>query len=328
MEASFSRRKLLEPVELRALNERSDLYGGLQMASHLGAIAVAGWLHALALGAWWVLVTGFVLGVLINFTYAAQHELSHATVFKTRKLNAFFGRIIGFIQFYPRDFDQVMHFAHHTHTGNWDRDGELVREPYTLWTYFLWMSGITYWRNRVFGIVRRARGIIIEPFVRQEEEAKLIKESRVCLALYLAILVVSIATGSWIAMTFWVLPLILTKPVQQLQNTIEHLGLSHEDDILENTRSTRTNAVMRWLCWQMPYHTAHHIFPSVPFWKLRELNAKIEGNAGEVHRMGWIEFQIEVIKKLRAKDEGQYPMNEVWVIPRSGGRTTRMQAEG
>ena len=33
-------------------------------------------------------------------------------------------------------------------------------------------------------------------------------------------------------MTFWVLPMILTKPVQQLQNTIEHLGLSHEDDIL------------------------------------------------------------------------------------------------
>ena len=110
---------------------------------------ILGWLHWLAIGTWWVLATGFVLGVLINFTYAAQHELSHATVFKTRKLNEFFGRIIGFIQFYPRDFDQVMHFAHHTHTGNWDRDGELVREPYTLWTYFLWMSGITYWRNRV-----------------------------------------------------------------------------------------------------------------------------------------------------------------------------------
>ena len=36
--------------------------------------------------------------------------------------------------------------------------------------------------------------------------------------------------------------------------------------------------------------------------------------------MGWIEFQIEVIKKLRAKDEGQYPMNEVWVVPRNRGR--------
>jgi fatty acid desaturase len=328
MDASFSRRKLLEPAELRRLNERSDLYGSLQMVSHWGVIAIVGYLHWLAMGSWLVVLTGFVLGVLLNFLYAAQHELSHSTVFKTRKLNEVFGRIIGFVEFYPRDFDQVMHFAHHSHTGNWERDGELVREPYTLGMYLLWLSGITYWRNRIFGIVRRARGVIVEPFIRKQEEAMIIRESRIHLVLYVAIFVVSVVTASWAALMFWMLPLLLTKPVHQLQNTIEHLGLSHEDDILENTRSTRTNALMRWLCWQMPYHTAHHIFPSVPFWKLRELNAKIEGNAGQVHRMGWIEFQVEVIKKLSAKDEGQYPMNEVWVIPRSGGRSMRMQAEG
>ena len=58
----------------------------------------------------------------------------------------------------------------------------------------------------------------------------------------------------------------------------------------------------------------------------RELNDKIESAAGEVHRMGWIEFQIEVIRKLAAKDEDQYPMNEVWVVPASGGRM-RIPAE-
>ncbi|MEO0904826.1 MAG: rhizopine catabolism protein, partial [Pseudomonadota bacterium] len=98
MEASFSRRKLLTPAELRALSERSDLQGGLQMASHMGAILVVGILHAMAMGTAWVWVTGLALGVLLDFLYAAQHELSHATVFKTRKLNEVFGRIIGFIQ--------------------------------------------------------------------------------------------------------------------------------------------------------------------------------------------------------------------------------------
>jgi fatty acid desaturase len=327
MEASFSRRKLLEPAELRRLNERSDFYGWLQMGSHIAAIVAAGWLHALAMGSWWVLATGMVLGVLLNFLYAAQHELSHSTVFKTRKLNEIFGRIVGFVEFFPRDYDQVMHFAHHTHTGNWERDGELVREHFTLASYLLWMLGATYWRNRFSGIIRRARGIIVEPYIRVEEEAKVVFESRVHVALYAAILAVSMSVGSWAWLTFWLLPILLTKPVHQLQNTIEHLGLSHEDDILENTRSTRTNALMRWLCWQMPYHTAHHVFPSVPFWKLRQLNARIEAQAGEVHRMGWIEFQIEVIGKLRQKDEGQYPMNEVWVIPRSGGRSMRVAAE-
>jgi fatty acid desaturase len=327
MDASFSRRKILDPNELRALNARSDLWGGAQMASHVGAILIAGYLHALALGSWWVLLTGFVLGVLINFLYAAQHELSHATVFKTRKANEVFGRIIGFFMIFPRDFDQIMHFAHHTYTQDWEKDGELVREPYTLHSYLLWLFGISYWRNRVAGLIRRARGIILEPYIRVEEQDKVIRESRIHLALYAAIAVLSLALQSWFVVAFWLLPMVLTKPVHQLQNTIEHLGLSHEDDILENTRSTRTNALMRWLCWQMPYHTAHHTFPSVPFWKLHALNEKLESAAGEVHRMGWIEFQVEVISKLAQKDESQWPQNEVWVIPQAGGRAARLPAE-
>lgn len=326
MEASFSRRKLVTPAELKSLNARSNVAGGLQMASHVGAILIVGYFHALAMGTAWVWVTGFFLGVLINFLYAAQHELSHATVFANRKANEVFGRIIGFFMIFPRDFDQVMHFAHHTHTQNWERDGELVREPYTLTTYLLWMSGISYWRNRVFGVIRRARGIIVEPYIRKEEEAKVIRESRIHLGLYVGIILVSIIFQSWAALAFWIIPMVLTKPVHQLQNTIEHLGLSHEDDILENTRSTRTNMMIRWLCWQMPYHTAHHVFPSVPFWKLKHLNAKIEAQAGEVHRMGWIEFQIDVIKKLAQKDESQWPQNEVWVVPAAGGRSRRLEA--
>lgn len=327
MDASFSRRKLLEPEELRRLNQRSNLRGWMQLGSHLAAIAVAVWAHAMVMGTWWVLLTGLVLGVLVNFLYAAQHELSHSTVFATRGLNTFFGRIIGFVMLFPRDYDQVMHFAHHQWTQDWERDGELVREPYTLTSYLLWLSGVTYWRNRVAGIVRRARGIIIEPYIKPQQEAKVIRESRIHLGLYVLIVAVSLAFGNWWWLSFWILPMVLTKPVHQLQNTIEHLGLSHEQDIFENTRSTRTNALFRWLCWQMPYHTAHHTFPSVPFWKLRDLNKRIEDRAGTVWRMGWIEFQIEVIRKLRAKDESQYPMNEVWVVPMRGGRRVRILAE-
>ncbi len=327
MDASFSRRDILTPPELRALNERSDMRGGLQMASHIGAIIAAGILHGFAMGSLWVIATGFVLGVLLNFLYAAQHELSHATVFKTRKLNELFGRAIGFVMIFPRDFDQIMHFAHHQYTQNWEKDGELVREPYTLRSYLLWLFGLTYWRNRIWGVIRRGRGVILEPFIRTEEHAKVIRESRLHLLGYGVIALASLIAGSWAVLTFWLIPMMLTKPVHQLQNTIEHLGLSHEDDILQNTRSTRTNALMRWLCWQMPYHTAHHSFPSVPFWKLRALNTKLESAAGEVHRMGWIEFQIEVIKRLAQKDESQYPQNEVWIVPRVGGRAARVPAE-
>ena len=81
---------------------------------------------------------------------------------------------------------------------------------------------------------------------------------------------------------------------------------------------------MRWLCWQMPYHTAHHTFPSVPFWKLQKLNNKIKNQAGEVYSMGYIEFQFEVIKRLWQKNASQWPMNEVWVTSNGNGKHYRV----
>ena len=77
--------------------------------------------------------------MLLNFLYDAQPELNQATVFATRKVDEVFGRLIGFMMVFPRDYDWVMHFAHHTHTQSWEKDGELVREPYTLATYLLRM---------------------------------------------------------------------------------------------------------------------------------------------------------------------------------------------
>jgi fatty acid desaturase len=326
MEEVFSRAKILNANELQYLNQRSDVMGWAQMLSHLSLIGGLGYAHAVAMGTWWVLLTGFLLGVAINFLYAAQHELSHWTVFKTKWLNEFWGRAIGFAMLFPRDYDLIMHYSHHRFTQNWDKDGELVREPYTLRTYFLWMSGLSYWYNRITGMYRRAMGVIIEPYIHKNEEKKVITESRLHWLGYGVIALGSVYLESYAALTFWIIPMLATKPVHQLQNTIEHLGLSHHADVLNNTRSTRTNAVMRWLCWQMPYHTAHHSFPSVPFWKLRELNSKVETACGEVHRMGWIEFQIEAIKRLMAKDESQYPMDEVWIVPVKGGRTVKLES--
>ncbi|MDP5358724.1 MAG: fatty acid desaturase, partial [Paracoccaceae bacterium] len=248
--------------------QRSDLRGALQLGSHIGAILISGVALWSLWSTWWAVPVFMVHGVLINFLYAGQHELSHETVFKTKWLNEAFGRMIGFLMIFPRDFDKIQHWAHHQHTQNWEKDGELVREPYTLRSYLLWFWGPTYWYSRVTRILRFCRGIVVEPYIREGEHGKVIREGRIHAALYVAIAVVSVLMGSWAAVILWLAPMVVMKPVHQLQNTIEHLGLSHKDDILENTRSTRTNAVMRWLCWQMPYHTAHHAFPSVPFWRL------------------------------------------------------------
>lgn len=326
MEANFSRRRLVDPQHLRTLMQRSNLAGTAQLASHAAALAASGTALWLLWGTWWAVPVFVLHGVLLNFLYAAQHELSHATVFRTKWLNVAFGRLIGFLMLYPRDFDKIQHWAHHQHTQCWEKDGELVREPYTLRTYLLWFWGPSYWWSRISRIIRLSRGIVLEPYVRADEHDLVIREARIHAALYVGVALVSVGAGSWAAVILWIAPMITMKFVHQLQNTIEHLGLSHEDDILRNTRTTRTNALMRWLCWQMPYHTAHHSFPSVPFWRLRELDAAMRGSGAEPYSMGWIEFQVEVLRKLWARSEADYPYDDVWIVQRGDGRRYRLEA--
>ena len=52
----------------------------------------------------------------------------------------------------------------------------------------------------------------------------------------------------------------------------EHSGLSYEGSVLERTRTTKTSGFVRYLMWNMPYHTEHHAYPAVAWHALPELH--------------------------------------------------------
>lgn len=310
------RRDLVDAGTLRRLCVASDLAGARQAASHLAAVGLSGTLLWLTWGTLWAVPVFALHGMLLNFLYAGQHELSHGTVFRTRWLNEWVGRAFGFVVFYPRTFDQVQHMAHHRYTQDWDRDGELERDHYTLRSYIVWMSGLTYWYTRWRRIARYSAGIVTEAYLPQYRHAELIREGRFHLAGYALIAAVSLLAHSWAAVLLWLAPLCAMKFTHQLQNTIEHLGLPHDDDILGNTRSTRTNAVLRWMAWQMQYHTAHHAFPAVPFHQLRELNQVMFTDRGTVPpTMTYWGFQRAVLRAFaNGKTEANYAPQSLWIF--------------
>jgi fatty acid desaturase len=315
MQEVFARRDVIDSATLRSLCVPSDLKGAIQTLSHLGAVAICGWaLWSLRQNAW-AIPLFMIQGVLLNFLYAGQHELSHWTVFRTAWLNEWVGRLFGFIVFYPRTFDQWQHIAHHRFTQDWQRDGELVRERYTLGSYLLWMSGITYWYTRWRRILRFSAGVVTEPYIAASRRAELRREARWHLLGYALVAGVSVWTRSPAALLCWIAPLVVMKPVHQLQNTIEHLGLTHEDNVLANTRSTRTNVLMRWLAWQMQYHTAHHAFPGVPFHRLHELHRlvfTVRGTAPPT--MTYLGFQMAALRAFsRGRSEQDYPDDSTWI---------------
>jgi fatty acid desaturase len=222
--------------------------------------------------------------------------------------------VFGFLLFYPRTFDLVQHMTHHRHTQDWGRDGELARPPYTLTTYLLWMSGLSYWYTRWRRILRFSVGFVSEPYLLKSRHPEVIREARLHLLGYTLIVAVSILMHSWAAMLLWFAPMVVMKFTHQMQNTIEHLGLAHTDDMLANTRSTRTNALVRWMAWQMPYHTAHHAFPGVPFHQLHKLHAIMFTNRGiEPPTMTYWGFQCAVLRALAKGAESDYPQDRTWI---------------
>jgi fatty acid desaturase len=313
---SATRRELVDNATLRRLCVASDGAGARQTLSHLGAIGVTGTLLWLTWGSVWAVPLFMIHGTLINFLYAGQHELSHGTVFRTRWLNEWVGRCFGFVLFYPRTFDQVQHMAHHRYTQDWTRDGELARGRYTLKSYLLWMSGLNYWYTRWRRIVRFSLGIVTEPYLPAYRRTELVREARVHFAGYTLIACVSLFAHSAAVLILWLAPMCVMKFTHQLQNTIEHLGLPHDDNMLTNTRSTRTNALVRWMAWQMPYHTAHHAFPGVPFHRLHELNKILFTDRGTAPpTMSYWSFQLAALRAFAGgKTEADYADDRMWLF--------------
>jgi fatty acid desaturase len=315
LEEIFGPRNLITAAKLKELSVKSNVRGFIKLGSHFGALALTGTALVRVWGTFWAVPLFIVHGILINFLYAGQHELSHWTVFRSKGLNEFFGRVFGFVLIYPRDFDQVQHFAHHRYTQDWQRDGELGRAPYTLTSYVLWMLSITYWYTRVRRVLRFACGVVTETYLPAGRKPGLIREARWHLVGYGLIVVLSVILRSALALEVWLLPMLVMKGAHQLQNTIEHLGLPHVDSITENTRSTRTNALMRWLAWNMQYHTAHHAFPGVPFFQLARLHDAIFISQGRVPpTMSYFGFQRAVFRALwNGQTEASYSNDSAWI---------------
>ena len=68
-------------------------------------------------------VLGLVATVFLTRMYSLFHDLTHKSMFASRRANAFWGHALGFLLFTPYRWWQREHNLHHAHTGNLDRRG-------------------------------------------------------------------------------------------------------------------------------------------------------------------------------------------------------------
>ncbi|MGE0213690.1 MAG: fatty acid desaturase [Parvibaculaceae bacterium] len=233
----------------------------------------------------------FAHGILLIFLFTLEHEAIHGTAFRTEALNRTVAAIAGFVVVVPALWFRYFHFAHHRHTQDLDRDPELASPKPGDWrSYCLYLTGLPYWKAEMKGILDTARGKVGD-YVPATAAAKVVREARIHLALYSIVAVVSIGFGWTWPLELWVVPALLGQPFLRAYLLAEHGACPLVADMLANTRTTFTNGIVRFIAWNMPYHTAHHVLPVVPFHRLprltETLNARLASTAAgyvEAHR--------------------------------------------
>jgi fatty acid desaturase len=144
--------------------------------------------------------------------------------------------------------------------------------------------------------VKHALGHVPERYVAPGLKGRVVAEARWSLAGYAALAVLSVAMGSDILLRFWIVPILLGQPILRLYLLAEHGLCPFVGDPFSNTRTTFTTRFVRFLAWNMPYHTEHHAFMGVPFHALPRVHQRFKNRLENVSD-GYTAFNARYVKE-------------------------------
>lgn len=280
------------PTDLRERLTRPSPHAGLlHLALHLAAILVTSGPIFTPL---WPLALP-VQGVLLVFLFTLEHECTHRTPFALPALNDWIGRACGLVLFLPFEWFRYFHLAHHRHTNLPGLDPELDGpRPATLAQWLLHVSGMPYWVAEARLLFDLSLNRVAAPYLPASALPRIVAEARVMLALH-AFALLSLAVSPAL-LWLWLLPVLLGQPFLRLYLLAEHGDLPFVADMLQNTRTTFTNRLVRFLAWNMPYHVEHHAYPAVPFHNLPALHRAIRQHL-RVTAAGYARFSRDYLKR-------------------------------
>lgn len=293
----------LSTEQRRALTQKSDVAGFRYLVLHGALIVLLGSLIVLQVPLWPVLM--LPQGILIVFLFTLLHETVHRTPFATSVVNDRVGLVCGFLLGLAPEWFRSFHFAHHRYTQDPEKDPELAsKKPATVWQYLVHVSGLPVWLSHFKTLLCNARGDCEDEYVPDAKRPQVRSEARWMLGSYLLIFTVSVIFQWSFVLYVWLIPALLGQPFLRLYLLAEHGRCAFVSDLYANTRTTISNRLVRRLAWNMPFHTEHHAFPSVPFFRLNELHELMKEDLKEVER-GYGTFNRGYIGSLAKNYSGR-----------------------
>jgi fatty acid desaturase len=242
--------------------------------------------------------------VLLVGCASVAHYASHGTLYESRSLN----RLVGMCFYAPLlvnySCDQAYHRQHHAYTRV-DGDAEPHFEAFSFPMYLggLVFGGISFVGENWFNSLRTVIGRPPK-FVRSGARRKRIAIDAVFLTAVLATLVVSLILWPSVTLRIWLAPLAFTLLGGSYLIVLpEHFRCPRSTDPLVNTRTVRSNRLVRFFLFNGPFHTAHHTEPTVPFDRLAQFSATLEPRVQHVSP-SYTRFHLDVIRALARGNRG------------------------
>jgi fatty acid desaturase len=295
----------LTPAELRSLSGRSNAAGALRTSIHLVLITGTGWLLAVS-GPWMMLPALVAFGLVQVALFAPAHEATHQTAFASRRANHIVGWLAACPSLLNLQFYTAFHFAHHRQTQIPGQDPELdMAAPRDLVGYVRRVLGGPFWRLRLLVLADAWRADMSRyPYVSSQAAPGIIRSVRAMSATMVGGSIVAALLFGWaVPIKFWILPQLLCQPFLRAYVFAEHTGCTQDRNGLTNTRTTLTNAMVRLLMWNMPYHAEHHLYPSIPFHRLADAHTMLRDKLGFIEPRGYVRWNASVARSL-VRDAG------------------------
>ena len=300
--------RFIDNATLRALSRIRPWRGLFQVALEWCAIAAA----IVLCNRFWnpaiYVLTVVWIGARQNGLAVMMHEAVHYRLLENKKWNDWIGEIFTAWPISVTVYGfRLNHWAHHRRPNapedpDWQRkQNEMFEYPKSGWDMLL--ITLKYWCG--FYAIKNLREASSGP-----EIPRRLKYLRLCF--YLAVLVASIVFHFWVGLLiYWAVPLFTYFLwIIYIRGVAEHFGgIENHEHLLEKTRHIEANLFERLLIAPnyIHVHIGHHLYPSVPFYNLRELQRCLMMNpqyAARAHvTKGYLAFIRELLGELKTDEQ-------------------------
>jgi omega-6 fatty acid desaturase (delta-12 desaturase) len=277
--------------------------GVLVSIAGLGTLAL--WLAGRSWGEFFV--AQLLLATVFFQAFALLHECAHGSASSRAWVNVVVGHaasVVCGLPFYPW---RAIHQQHHLWTGNVDRDPSLasVRRwrkaggvpAIVRWSWRSWIPMAALLQHVVFLTypLRLARAASAQSAA---DRRQLLRCALSVAFLLLAYPLLFRLAGQYLHPGRWWLGVVIYLVAEELVNLPHHLGMPTTDARLppwEQWRATRSCrypwGVSEFFVLNFNFHTEHHLFPGLPWYRLRHARQLVRARLGQRYReeigIGW-----------------------------------------